>query len=68
VSNTTETRQEFVIRLRTLPRVNGIRALRRLLKYGLRACGLRAVVITEESVTQSADESPTNAQNGQKAK
>jgi hypothetical protein len=54
--------------LRTLPRVNGIRALRRLLKYGLRACGLRAVVITEESVTQSADESPTNAQNGQKAK
>jgi hypothetical protein len=62
----TEKRQEFTVRLRALPRANGILAPRRVLKFALRQCGLRAVAVTEESVTQSMEESSSNAQMGRK--
>ena len=36
----------FIITLRPLPGVDGLRGLRRLLRYALRACGLRCTNIT----------------------
>ena len=35
----------YVLRLQPLPCVDGIRALRRALKYLLRACGLRCISV-----------------------
>jgi hypothetical protein len=37
----------FTIRLRPEPGIDGIRSLRRLLKFALRGCGLRAVSVEE---------------------
>ena len=42
-------RPVFVLRLRPLKNVDGVRALRRLLKYALRACGLRCVSVEESA-------------------
>jgi hypothetical protein len=61
-----EQRSYFTVRLRALPGVDGVRALRKLLKFGLRACGLRAVSIAEESVTQSEDDGFPNSPTGRK--
>jgi hypothetical protein len=41
-------RPVFTIRLRALPNVDSIKAIRRVLKYALRQCGLRALSVTEE--------------------
>jgi hypothetical protein len=41
-------RPVFTIRLRALPDIDGIKAIRRVLKYALRQCGLRALSVTEE--------------------
>lgn len=38
-------RPTFLLRLRPEPNVDGIRALRRALKFMLRACGLRAISV-----------------------
>jgi hypothetical protein len=38
----------FVLRLRAEPGRNPIHSLRRLLKYALRTCGLRAVEVRED--------------------
>jgi hypothetical protein len=35
----------YVLRLQPLPRVDGVKALRRALKYLLRACGLRCISV-----------------------
>ena len=40
-------RQIYVLRLRPLPRVDGIKALRRGLKLLLRQCGLQCLEVTE---------------------
>ena len=37
----------YILTLRPLPGVDGIRSLRRGLKYLLRSCGLRAVTVRE---------------------
>ena len=37
----------FVLRLRAEPHIDAVRALRRLLKYALRVCGLRCVSVEE---------------------
>jgi hypothetical protein len=39
--------QIFTVRLCALPGIDGIKALRRLLKFALRYCGLRAVSVDE---------------------
>jgi hypothetical protein len=44
-------RPVYVITLRPLPRVDAVKALRRMLKYTLRQCGLRAVEVREEPPT-----------------
>ena len=41
-------RARFVLVLEPLVGVNGILALRRLLKFALRACGLKCIRITRE--------------------
>ena len=41
-------RPTFLLRLRAQKNIDPIKALRRLLKYALRVCGLRAVSIEEE--------------------
>jgi hypothetical protein len=38
----------FLIRLRPRAGIDPIKALQRLLKYALRACGLRAISVEEE--------------------
>jgi len=38
----------FLLRLRAQKNTDPIRALRRLLKYALRMCGLRAISVEEE--------------------
>jgi hypothetical protein len=46
----------FVLRLRAAPGRDAIHSLRRLLKYALRQCGLRAISVTEASVSVEQDE------------
>jgi hypothetical protein len=41
-------RETYVLTLRPLPRVDGIRALRALLKVMLRRFGLKAIKVTEQ--------------------
>jgi hypothetical protein len=48
----------FIIRLRALPRVDGIKAIRRLLKYALRQCGLRALSVFEDKRTKIFPRAP----------
>ena len=43
-----ESNRTFTVRLRALPDVDGIKALRRMLKFALRHCGLRAVSVCED--------------------
>src|SRR5262249_33204298 len=38
----------FIVRLRALPRIDAIKALRRVLKYALRCCGLRCLSVEGE--------------------
>jgi hypothetical protein len=42
----------FVLRLKAEPGRDAIHSLRRLLKYALRQCGLRAISVTEEKSEQ----------------
>jgi hypothetical protein len=53
-------RQTFVVRLRPLPNVDGVKALRRALKYALRVCRLRALSATEERDTKNVSENSRN--------
>jgi hypothetical protein len=46
-------REVFMIQLRALPGVDGIKAIRRLLKYALRQCGLRALLVSEDCATRT---------------
>ena len=48
----------YTVRFRAEPRVNAILALRAMLKYALRRCGLRCVEI-EETIPASEGEEPT---------
>jgi hypothetical protein len=41
-------RPTFLLRLRAQKDIDPIKALRRLLKYALRMCGLRAISVEEE--------------------
>ena len=41
-------RPTFLLRLRPEEGIDPIRALRRVLKFALRACGMRATVVVEE--------------------
>ena len=45
-------RPTFLLRLRAQKNIDPIKALRRLLKYALRACGLRAVSLEEEQTDE----------------
>jgi hypothetical protein len=45
---TSESRPTFVLRLRPEHGVDAVLALRRLLKFALRACRLRAISVEEE--------------------
>jgi hypothetical protein len=49
-------RPTFTVRFRPEPNVDGIRALRALLKAALRRFGLRAIRITEEAPTKQTNE------------
>jgi hypothetical protein len=49
-------RAVFLLRLRALPHVDGIKMLRRLLKYALRQCGLRALSVSEDKNSPRAHE------------
>jgi hypothetical protein len=49
-------REVFTIRLRPLPRVDGVKAIRRLLKYALRVCRLRALLVSEDSAVQQTED------------
>jgi hypothetical protein len=60
-----EEREVFTIRLRALPGVDAIKAIRRLLKYALRVCRLRALSVFGDSVAEQMDESFSNAREGQ---
>jgi hypothetical protein len=51
-------RPSFLVRLRPEPHVDGIRALRRLLKISLRYCGLRAVELREDFAAPAAMDHP----------
>jgi hypothetical protein len=41
-------RERFVVEFCAMPGVNAIRALRQLLKFALRTCGLKCIRITRE--------------------
>jgi hypothetical protein len=38
----------FIVRFRALPRIDAIKALRRVLKYALRCCGLGCLSVEGE--------------------
>jgi hypothetical protein len=46
----------FTVRFRPEPRIDGIKALRALLKAALRRFGLRAIHITEEAPTKQTND------------
>jgi hypothetical protein len=56
----------FVIHLRPMPGVDGIHALRHLLKTSLRKYGLRCVLVREQQHEQSIQKGRTDAHHVQK--
>ena len=60
MTTTRDNRPTFLLRLRPLPRVDPIKALRKALKLLLRQCSLQCLAVTEIETKQTGDHHDTD--------